>query len=365
FAALAAVAVVLLVLNARATEARHLAQRRGDEAERNARKLSALLLGQYQSQGRRLVLADEPLQGLAYLARAAAEGARGPAHDFMVAQAIRATSGEIFVLESELSVQRVRFSPDGTRLVSTGYADQALLWDTASGARVAPLPHGAAVRRADVSPDGALVVTGADDGTVSLWRAADGAPVASWSTEQGPPQEVVASPAGDQLLVVGADDSAALWHLPSGRRIALLHPPSDTGSGILVGRPAAFSPDGARVAAGDGAGTVRVWDARRGGLIRALTGRGAGIMSVRFAPDGARLVTASFDGTARVWQLASGRAIHVLEHRDAVNFAAFDPSGRRVVTASNDRTAVVWDAATELGRASCREGLEVRGETRY
>ncbi|HLU65415.1 MAG TPA: serine/threonine-protein kinase, partial [Kofleriaceae bacterium] len=267
FAALAAVAVVLLVLNARATEARHLAQRRGDEAERNARKLSALLLGQYQSQGRRLVLADEPLQGLAYLARAAAEGARGPAHDFMVAQAIRATSGEIFVLESELSVQRVRFSPDGTRLVSTGYADQALLWDTASGARVAPLPHGAAVRRADVSPDGALVVTGADDGTVSLWRAADGAPVASWSTEQGPPQEVVASPAGDQLLVVGADDSAALWHLPSGRRIALLHPPSDTGSGILVGRPAAFSPDGARVAAGDGAGTVRVWDARRGGLI--------------------------------------------------------------------------------------------------
>ena len=76
--------------------------------------LHDLLLNQYESQGRRLLLADDPVQALAYLHKAAELGASGPAHDFLVAQAVRATDGERLVVRHDSGIVRVRFSPDGT-----------------------------------------------------------------------------------------------------------------------------------------------------------------------------------------------------------------------------------------------------------
>src|SRR5208283_4350817 len=79
------------------------------------------------------------------------------------------------------------------------------------------------------------------------------------------------------------------------------------------------------------------------------------VNSAAFSADGRRVVTASGD-TAQVWEADTGKPVGApLQHKDAVYSAAFSVDGRRVVTASgdlttHDTTAQVWEVL--LGSAS-------------
>ncbi|HEY8142870.1 MAG TPA: protein kinase [Kofleriaceae bacterium] len=345
FVALAAVALALLILRGRAVEQRSLALAARADAETSAAELNQQLVGQLERQGRRLVLADDPLQGLAFLAEAGRLGARGVAHDFAVAQAVRATDGELLVLQHQGLVARARFSPDGTRVVTCGFDNQARLWDAATGALAGQMPHESAVLRAAFSPDGRVVATGTQTGDVYLWSSSDQR-VLRHIEVAGDLQALEFSPDGRQLLTATAQDEVALWDPTDGRRIALLVQRAPIAQGS-IGSPAAFSPDGSQVAAGGvQGGPVRVWDSRSGKQIASLTGHTERITSVRFSPDGRRLLTASYDDTAALWRLDSSAREHLFRHRDDINAAAFSPDGKRITTASKDHTAVVWDAAS-------------------
>ena len=337
FLALGAVAIALLILNARAERQRSLALASRQE-------LRLLLRDQYESQGRRLVVADDPLQGLAYLARAAELGAGGMAHDFLVGQAIRATDGEIAVLDHGAAIGRARFSPDGSRIAVAGTDNRTWLWDASSGALVARVEHPAAVNRVAFSGDGALLASGLSDGGVILSSAADGRTRRSLTTT-GALQGLEFSPDGTRLVSHTGQDDVRLWNPQDGAAIATLEAAADVPA-WAAGSPSAFSPDGSLVAAGRRDGLVRVWRAADGRPVASLAGHAERITWLRFSPDGTRLVSASMDDTAAVWRLADRHRELVLRHRDDVSSATFSPDGARVLTASADRTAVVWDAAS-------------------
>src|SRR5690606_28442267 len=224
FALLAAVAVALLILGARAERQRARADQARRDAEESARDLHGLLVSQYEGQGRRLILAGDPLQGLAYLARARELGAGGAAHDFLLAQALRATGGEVLAVEHDHMVARVRFSPDGARLATAGY-DEARLWDAETGALIARLGQEEGAIRVAFGPDGALVATGGVSGEVALWDASDGRPRLRLRASGGL-QALELSPDGARLLTATASDEVALWDAESGALIARLHPAS-------------------------------------------------------------------------------------------------------------------------------------------
>jgi hypothetical protein len=109
---------------------------------------------------------------------------------------------------------------------------------------------------------------------------------------------------------------------------------------------AAFSPDGARLAAAGTDAQVRVFDAATGAVRFTLAQHSDWVHALAWSPDGARLATAGRDRTARVHDAATGAALAAFRgHGAAVEHAAFSTDGRQVLTAGADRRVRFWLAA--------------------
>ncbi len=98
-----------------------------------------------------------------------------------------------------------------------------------------------------------------------------------------------------------------------------------------------YSPDGATVATGSQDGTVALWDARDGSLIRTLIGHSDGVNSIAFSPDGQRLISGSDDRTAILWDVSQGTVIRVLDPivDSRVVKVDFSPDGSLVALGGN------------------------------
>jgi WD40 repeat protein len=118
----------------------------------------------------------------------------------------------------------------------------------------------------------------------------------------------------------------------------------------------AFSTDGRRVATASRDGTVGVWNASDGSLIRRFDYKPGGTETwlewVALSADGRRVAACanSKNSNARAWDVDDGRELFPpLVHQDGVSSIEFSPGGRYLVTASWDTTVRIWDANT--GRA--------------
>ena len=121
----------------------------------------------------------------------------------------------------------VAFSPDGTRLATTGVGGQSKvrIWDPATGRQLAELSHGDKVVAAAFSPDGTRLATGSfGDAIVRIWDPATGQQLAKLSH--------------GRLSYNGL--AARLWRGPRVQAVA-------------------FSPDGTRLATGSDDHTARIW----------------------------------------------------------------------------------------------------------
>ena len=146
---------------------------------------------------------------------------------------------------------------------------------------------------------------------------------------------------------------------------------------------AEFSPDGRLIATCSIDGTIKIWDAPTGGLLRTIEAdRIEGltnlmalfklpripVMCLAFSPDGKTIASGSFlprakvsfrdlvpkpdrdsPGLVRIWEVATGKQVSSFEDQKGIALSlAFSPDGHRIASSSinPDNSFAVWDVKT-------------------
>jgi WD40 repeat protein len=245
-------------------------------------------------------------------------------------------------------------SPDGSRVL-TVCGPEAFLWDAKTGKRLLTLKHAGNIRCAAFAPAGDRLVTGGTDKTVRVWDLIAGGKQVLALEREATVGFAAFSPDGGRtfLTVEGRSEESGklrLWDAGTGqqlwRSVVEVSAVSDDAYRAPC-PPAAFSPDGKRVAWVPHA-LVCVADARDGGFDNLDAWREFDLhifRSVEFSPDGKMLlvVTGSvqfLDATGD--DLPGERRLDT----EGVQAAVFSPDGRHVLTAARTDSSGVWDVVT-------------------
>ena len=147
----------------------------------------------------------------------------------------------------------IRFSPDGTRIAAADEAVPLCVWDATSGELIRTLDHPANLFRILWSPDGTRIV-GSGFTWVAVWDVQTGNRVFH-DPDLGQHLALSWSPSGDRIATAGFETPLRVWDAASGRKLVEASPRDEIWD-------VTWSPDGRRIAApGWRNGVIQIWDA--------------------------------------------------------------------------------------------------------
>ncbi len=244
--------------------------------------------------------------------------------------------------------RRVRFTPDGQRLVAWGDDQFVRVWDVGNGkllSEQSTRPPGmksdpddplgdrmafmeAGFEAADLSPDGSVLALAGRNG-IRIFDAATGKERQNLNVD-APPQAIAFS--------------------PDSKRLALAYRGKPVQTKLPDGRTRHSTEKDYPVALVDLASGKPVWTATAEGSWPRLA----------YSPDGSRVAVLSnvFQGPSRIWlwDTATGKETGRLELSRRGHQLAFDQTGKRLAVSFEDTTALVYELEAAARGASSKPG---------
>ena len=283
-------------------------------------------------------------------------------------------------------VHGVKFSQDGTQLISVSSDGSLHLWDVDTGRYQLSFPLGehthwvntlafsadskylisdtALEERARVwsvetftqhalltSPQDVIGLTFSADLTklagrtlrhgIQVWDSETKAPL---STLEGTARRtgywpLVFSP--DGTILAGSNKAGALsnkvklWESDTGDHLLTL----EGGTGAVSRYT--FSPNSKVFASGDEDGTIALWDTETGKSLSLLTGHTKRISALAFSADGKTLATGG-GNEIRLWEVNTGNPIGAFDAVESINALGFSADGKTLASGSAEGRIQVW-----------------------
>ncbi|MBL4634102.1 MAG: hypothetical protein JKY56_09525, partial [Kofleriaceae bacterium] len=250
-----------------------------------------------------------------------------------------------------LDSQLMSLSPDGNLMISWSQhgrergseAGRWWLWNTVSGmGLLEPKRHTEPLRSVSFSPDGTKLVTTGEDKSVRVWKLKSTTSVKILQEAQGAIHDAQWSADGKLLYSAGVDALLNRWDWQGDSEKTAVE-----GVGGAVNRFVLTS-DGSRAITGDQIGRVWSWDLRTGNRIQAYDKRGySAIYDLAISKDDRLLAIAGSDAMIRVTDLTTGGEIAQLNPgRSSSNYAvSFSPDGTMLATGGDGHKIQIWSTS--------------------
>ena len=264
------------------------------------------------------------------------------------------TTGEIHQTQKLYSrgVCRTAISPDGTILASAMSKENIVrIWDEAASRMVTTLyGHTSQIAALSFSPDGSMLATGSSDKTIRIWDTS------TWKllktlVHSSLVQTVRFSPDGH--YIAAGDFTGGIihvWTVHDWKKIK-------TFDVLHIVNSIAFSPDSARLAAGDDGGNIFVWDVESGEIVMEIENGwfrnnpfgniNNPIHSIDFCPSSNTIISGNDDGTVKIWDAGTGDLVKTLKAHTGKVVSVACCSGRAMfATGGWDGIISFWNAET-------------------
>jgi len=262
-------------------------------------------------------------------------------------------------------ITSIAFSPDGRWIVMGTGAQQAIVWETATGwirwNGEVPFSNAADDSTSVAfSPDGRHVLAGTGTGGVVLLDVATGKRLRDYGDDSSDENRVWANAVAfspDGLTVAVAlswwqnQPVVAIFETNTGKRLKMLHgpkPPANDEDHSF--HSIALTHNGRWVAASPRDPVVVLFDIATGKMLQQFASKSGPVKSIAISPDDEKLLVGTSGTTAILWELKTGKQIRTFhcatdEYGHEVSSVAFSPGGRQALAGSGNHV-FLFDVTT-------------------